>query len=454
MTGTVPEVNVLKQVKTKWRDTRMMKHRLLTIGAALVSIAVIAGCGEKAADKTAEKVDPVKSISTEPVTLKATSSGISIDENYLNTMKDLIKKHHPNITLDFIQPGKSNELTDMIAAGNTPDLVFTHTGMIVPLQANGILYDLNPLVKQHKVDLNRFDKPYLDDVYMTSTKGELFALPLYSKYHALYYNKSLFDKFGAPYPKDGMTMNETVELAKRVSRVEGATTYRGLNTGSNIIWIAQPLSLFTVDGEKPIVNTDGWRKMFDFGKTIYSIPGNSWTSVSPRTQFLKEQTLSMFLFQNLLDELSTPTQEGLNWDVVQYPSFPENPNVYPSSSTDVVMITSTSKYKEQALQVLNVLTSDEIQLMRSRQGVITVLSNPEIKKAFGTEIKFAEGKNLPGILKSKPALSPPISAYRQAAEGIVRRKFEDYLNNVADVNSILRMAEEEINKLIATEKSK
>lgn len=434
----------------------MLRYPLLAACAALLSIAAIAGCSKQAAPENEpdKKAEEAPAISTAPVTLRATSSGISIDDNYLESMREVLKKRHPNITLEFIQPAKGNELPDMIVAGTTPDLVFTHTGMIVPLQGNGILYDLNPLVKQHKIDLGRFDKQYLDDVYTTSTKGELFAFPLYSKYHALYYNKSLFDKFGAPYPKDGMSMDEAVELAKRVSRVEGDVTYRGLNTGSNIIWIAQPLSLFTVDGDKPTVNTDGWRKMFDYGKMIYSIPGNSWTNASPRNQFLKDQTLSMFLFQNLLDELREPTEAGFNWDVAQYPSFPENPNVHPSSSTDVVLVTNTSKYKEQALQVLDALTSEEIQMKRSREGVITVLQNAEVKKAFGTEIKFAQGKNLQGILKSKPALTPPISPYRQAAEGIVRRKFEEYLNNVADVNTILRMADEEIAKLIAAEKSK
>ncbi|MDF2723457.1 MAG: family 1 extracellular solute-binding protein [Paenibacillus sp.] len=441
----------------------MKKVPFVSACVALVSAAAIAGCSSDSAKETAPAAKPttetkaaetVPAISKDPVTLTATSNGIAIDEKYLATMKDLLKKKYPNITLNFVQPAKGNELPDMIVSGNTPDLLFTHTGAIAPLQANGILYDHNALVKQYKMDLARFDKQFLDDVHMTAAKGELYALPLYSKYHALYYNKSLFDKFGAPYPKDGMTMNETVELTKRVSRIEGTTNYRGLNTGSNIIWIAQPMNLFTVDGDKPIVNTDGWKKMFDFGKTIYSIPGNSWTSVSPRNQFLKDQTLAMFLFQNLIDELETPTKEGLQWDVVQYPSFPENPNTYPSSSTDVVLITSTSKYKEQALQVIEALTSDEIEMMRSKQGVLTVLKNPDIKKAFGTEIKFAEGKNLPGILKSKPAVSPPISAYRQTAEGIVRRKFEEYLNNVGDVNTILRAAEEEIAKAVATDKSK
>jgi ABC-type glycerol-3-phosphate transport system substrate-binding protein len=444
----------------------MVKGPMVAASAVLCAAAVLAGCSKTPAAETKapvaenkaptaeSKAEPVKAISNEPVTLKATANGISVDDVYLEAIKEQLKKKHPNITLEYTKPGKGQELPDLVAAGSIPDLVFTHTGALVPMKPLDVLFDLNPLVKQYSVDLNRFEKAYMDDIKGTADKGELYAFPLYSKYHANYYNKDLFDKFGVPYPKDGMTIDQTVELAKRVSRIEGGVTYRGLNTGSNIIWIAQPMSLFTVNADKPTVSTDGWRKMFELGKAIYSIPGNEWTSRSPRDQFLKDRTLSMFLFQNLLDELGAASKDGMNWDLVQYPSFPENPNVFPSASTDVIMVTKTSKYKEQALQVMNVLTSDELQMIRSKQGTVTSLKNPDIKAAFGSELKFAEGKNLKGIFKSRPALTPPISPYRQQAESIVRRKFEDYLNNVSDANTILRMADEEIAKLIADDKKK
>lgn len=391
-------------------------------------------------------------IEAKPVTITATSDGVSIDEVYINQIQQQLKRDYPHITFDFIQPGNGVTLETMVIAGDIPDLVFTHTGRIVPLQTLDLVYDTNPLVKQYNIDLSRFDKRFLDDVYETATNGELYALPLYYKFHALYYNKSLFEKFAAPFPVDGMTMNETVELARRVSRIEDGVEYRGLNTGSNIIWIAQPLSLFTVDANKALINTDAWRKMFEFGKEIYSIDGNSWTSRSPKKQFLEDMTLSMFLFQPFFDELEKAAESGLNWDLVQYPSFPENPNVFPSASTDVVMIIKTSKNKEYALQVMDVLISDELQMVRSRQGALTVLNNDGIKEAYGKELKHLEGKNLQSIFLSKPAVTPPISAYRQEGERIVRRKFEDYLNDVADVNTILRTAEEEINDYIAANK--
>jgi multiple sugar transport system substrate-binding protein len=40
---------------------------------------------------------------------------------------------------------------------------------------------------------------------------------------------------------------ETVELAKQVTRVDGGVQYRGLDPGNSVIWISQPLALAAVD---------------------------------------------------------------------------------------------------------------------------------------------------------------------------------------------------------------
>ncbi|MCC2686052.1 MAG: family 1 extracellular solute-binding protein [Paenibacillaceae bacterium] len=391
---------------------------------------------------------------SEPVTITSTVDGISVDDDWINLIKSELAKKHPNITFEFIPSVKGNTLADMVVAGTIPDLIFTHDGKIAPDEPLGFLEDITPMVKKYNVDLNKFNPKYLEDVKAGATNKTLYALPLDSKYHAMYYNKDIFDKFGAPYPTDGMSMDAVVELTKKVSRVEGGVEYRGLNTGSNIIWIAQAKNLFTVDHDKPIVNTEAWKKMFDFGKMIYTIPGNSWSSRTPKKQFYEDKTLAMFLFQNLFDELADATKDGLNWDVVQYPSFPDFPNTYPSTSTDIMLISKTSKNKDAAMQVIQVAISDEVQMARSKQGIVSVLKDPAIQKAFATDLKFLEGKNIQGIFKSHPAASPPISEYRQTAEGLVRRSFEDYLNNKGDVNTILRQAEENITKAIQESKSK
>jgi maltose-binding protein MalE len=50
-----------------------------------------------------------------------------------------------------------------------------------------------------------------------STKGEFLTMPYTVESAVMYYNKDLFDKFGATYPKDGLTWNETMDLARKLS---------------------------------------------------------------------------------------------------------------------------------------------------------------------------------------------------------------------------------------------
>jgi multiple sugar transport system substrate-binding protein len=427
----------------------MSKQTGWSASVLLAAIVFLTSCGSNGASSGApEAAKPAETKPPEPVTLTSTVDGVNIDDAWLNQIKTELAKKYPYITLEFILSVKGNTLADMVATGRIPDIVFTHDGRIAPLQQYGMLEDISPLIKQHNFDLKRFDPQYLDIVKEGASDGKLYAIPLDSKYHAMYYNKDIFDKFGVAYPRDGMTVNDTVELAKKVSRVEGGTVYHGLNTGSNMIWIAQARNLFTVDRDKPTVNTDGWKQMFELGKTIYTIPGNEWDNTTPKKQFYEQRKLAMFMFQNMFDELGTAMETGFNWDVVQYPSFPEYKNIYPSASTDVILISNTSKHKEAALKVIEAATSDEVQMTRSKQGIVSVLGSDAIKKAFATDLKFLQGKNIQGIFKSKPAAAPPISEYRQDGEKIVRAKFLEYLDNKADVNSLLRQAEEEIKQVI------
>jgi multiple sugar transport system substrate-binding protein len=252
-----------------------------------------------------------------------------------------------------------------------------------------------------------------------------------------------------------MTWDQTVELGKKVTRFEGGTQYRGLDPGSGIIWISQPLSLAAVDykTEKASINNDQWKKIFELVKTIYSIPGNKPVG-AVLNEFTKDKILAMVGHLNIFTTLEGAGKEGLDWDVVQYPSFPEKPNTFGNASVYVGTITQPSKNKKAALDVLDVLTSEPFQLARSQSGSITTLKSAEVKKAFGADMSFLQGKNVEGIFKSKPVQYPIASEFRSKAESIAKTRFNDYSAGTIDVNTALARAEEEINKMIEAEKKK
>lgn len=455
---------------------RNMKLNTLVAGL-MIAVLIVAGCGSSSEGNvnnntgnkegnqtvaenvvtpppTKPEAPPAPQISPDPVTLTAAIESVIIDSGYEALIMEALKKKHPNITLNIVQPGTGTRLTDMLAAGNVPDIIFTYNGRVPAYEELELLYDMNDLIKKHQIDLGRFEDNMIVDAKVASRNDELYGLPYGTNFHALFYNVDIFDKFGVDTPRDGMTWDETLDLAKKVTRKDGDTQYRGLDP-NGLGWIYQPLGIQAVDPDtgKAGVNNDQWKKVFELLKQIYTIPGNEREGTAINN-FLKDRNLAMIGYTNMFSQLEEPTRDGFNWDVAQYPSYPERPNTYGNASVNVVLVTKTSKHHDQSMQVIAVATSDEVQLENSKQGKISPLKSAEIKNAFGSGIDYLAGKSLTSIFKSKSVKYPLSSPYRSKAESLATAQFNEYLNGNIDVNTALKQAEEAINLMIAEEEAK
>ncbi|UUZ97729.1 extracellular solute-binding protein [Paenibacillus sp. P25] len=340
--------------------------------------------------------------------------------------------------------------------GEVPDLYISFNGNMPGLKERGLTMDLKPLFQQSKVDLSRFRPNYLDDIqYAVTEKGELYGLPIETGFHALYYNKEIFDKFGVAYPKDGMTMEDAVGLAKRLTRLDNGVQYRGWDIGS-IVRLAQPLGLEYIDRktEKAMMSGEGWKRVFELGREIYSIPGNEPSKDPGKNRldgFVKDRSIAMLSETNLFSRLKEAEKDGLQWDVVQSPFYKDRPNVYGNSTVYMVGAVPSTKHMDQVLQVIEVLTSDEVQMNVSKAGRISPLNNDAVQKAFGQDDPSLKTKNVSGIVKSQP-VKYPIYLYREIAEPLTIKKFDELLSGSGDVNAALRELDEEMNKAIQIEK--
>jgi multiple sugar transport system substrate-binding protein len=296
------------------------------------------------------------------------------------------------------------------------------------------------------LDVARFDKTVLNTV--TDEKG-IYAIPFAVQLYALYYNKDIFDKFAVAYPRDGMTWDDTIELARKVTRTEDGTPYRGLDTGDiNRIKLTKSLAIVDAKTGKASVNNDQWKQAFQMLHRIYSIPGNAPGKFAPHKDFIENKVIAMWPAWNILDELSALPPGSLNWDMAQYPSYKETPNTYFAVDTRVVFITKTSKNKEAAFKVIQTLTSDEVQLLSAREtGRLTPLVNRKIRDALA-ELPVLKGKNIQGVLKSRPAPAPNYTKYEQSTQKILVQAFKDYFDKGKDLNTVLRETDEEVNKYI------
>ncbi|GAA3412362.1 ABC transporter substrate-binding protein [Paenibacillus hodogayensis] len=418
----------------------------------LISTAIVfAGCSKS--ETVTPKSVPTEVKSLSPVTIRFHQlGGYFTDQDFSELVVEPVKKKYPHITV--VMDKTTEDLPELLTKGEAIDFLVTYHGRLINYIDMGVYFDITPLAKQHNIDLSRFESGALDTITAISPKKELIALPYANNLNATYYNKDVFDKFGVPYPKDGMLWEDAIELAKKVTRKEGSIQYRGLDTDMLGRYLL-PLSLNLIDAktDEVTVNSDPYKRVMEIGRQIYAIPGNEYNTGNAIDRFLKDRSVAMLTTVNLFLRLrETP---DLNWDVVQYPSFKERPNTYGQYDLHLAAPMANSKNRDDQMRVLEVLFSDEVQTIMSRKSAKqTVMKDPKYKQMFAQDLPEMKGKNIAGVFKSSSAPAPVNSIYYAKANSIVSAEFTNVVTNKKDVNTALRDAEEQIKLHIKTEKGK
>jgi len=437
----------------------MRKNRLRAAATMMLAVALIAGCGKSGAGGSEANPSAAQrpDLGNEPITLKFFnhSAGVVNDTEMETLLVRPVQKKYPNISFERVT---GVNLDQMIAAGELPDLIGSSNVSMFDMNSLGVTSDLKPFIERDKVDLSKMEPGALEVMAKFSTKGELLAMPYAMNYGVMAYNKDIFDKFGVPYPKDNMTWNETIELAKRVTRVQDGVQYVGLDMGSPHD-LTRAYSLPTVDENgKSLITGEGYKKVFNLFAQLYAIPG----IVDPKGKykygidfFLKDQRLAMYPYwiANLTSRIPPLIEAGqnFNWDIVSWPTFDDKPGLGRQFDFHLMIVPPTSKNKEAAYRVLEVLISEEAQREMNRGTRLTILKDPELKKQFASDLKIYEGKNLAGIFKVQPAPYEIASPY----DNIVNAKMNDAMKKIAtqgvDVNTALREAKEKADQEIAAQ---
>ncbi|MBD2864027.1 ABC transporter substrate-binding protein [Paenibacillus oceani] len=437
-----------------------MKRGLLLVGISTLMAAVVVGCGgsksgEETGNQPAKQEEPAAAVK-EPVelTIHNPSSG-NTTESFMELYGNAIEKKLPNIKLKFLA-SKDGYSMDKILINKVPLDIFYESDSFLPVRINqyNFQYDISDLIKKYNYDLNRIIPQNLQGVRQLAGGG-LYGLPVSTTSLALYYNKELFDKFGVPYPKDGMNWDEVYDLAVKMTRKDGATQYRGLIYILPNIGNMNQFSANYVDPKtgKASLSNDQWKKVLDNFARFYRIPGNELereTTVNNtvlQNYFVKEQTAAMKIDLSTL--LKYHEDSGMNWDMVSLPTFKELPGVGPQLSTSFWNITSMSKHKDEAFQVLQFLTSDEFQLeMTKKRMLVPILADPEIRSHFGEDVEFTKKRNVKAVLPERIANPMYLSIHNDAVSKQYMEAFKDVITGVKDSNTALRDAEEKANQTI------
>jgi multiple sugar transport system substrate-binding protein len=440
----------------------MGKKVILTLLCALLISAFSAGCGGKETGQGADDggagggknaSDALTTID-QPVTL--TIAAQLSPELYAQFIEEPVAKKFPNVRLERLLPGGNSGASPqgtatLISAGTIPDIILSLPGWYGQQKLQDLFSDLTPLIKKYNFDLNRYYSGIVETARSYSPEGTIEFLPESMTTAFLMYNKAIFDKFGVAYPKDGMTWEEAIELARKVTRTDNGVQYRGMDVLRDFTVNNTQLSLPFVDQQtkKSVVNSDGWKTYFTMMKSLYDIEGNrppTRQALGNFDGFAKEQTVAMYVarLENITQLVAD--NSDLDWDMVTLPVFKELPNTGTQVNTPFFAISPASTKKDAAFKVIAYLLSDEVQLEHNKDGRLTVLKNESIRRQFGSNIKELTGKHIEAALKLTPAKPRPYTIYDNY--GVIRlgNALIDVVMSNKDINTALREADEWTNK--------
>lgn len=437
-----------------------MKRRLGMAATLSLAVVVAAACGKSDGEGAASA--PEKEAPKEPYTMVIHGGGFKLEE-FDARFRSVLQAKFPHITFEYIAGGKGATIQDLAAAGHLPDIIRNDPPVMRTNYFNmKIEYDLREQIQKHKFDLNRFNKAFIDEIIDIGGKtGAIYGLPVPPYLPTVvYFNKDLFDKFGVPYPKDGMSWDEMYELAKKMSRIDGGQPYRGFSSSMPTVTRDNVFNLPIVDPQKDgLGNMETWTKIFNNLKRFYEIPNNPIESTGQLEQnaFMKGN-VALHNHQLNVNFLNIPA--NVNWDIVSVPYMEGAPKLMPIRGPSYWSITQQSKHKDEAFQVITEMLSDEVQMVDSRNGMPTTLNNKAIQDALGKDHPDVKSKNMNAVNFYPPAPIPPrreagkteISESSQAL--IMSEQMQKVARNQADVNTSLREADERIRKMIEEERSK
>lgn len=425
--------------------------REIVLSATVLALLLNIGCQSQG--EPGEQSASVSEISTEPVTLKfMVAHGAFTQEEFDAYIADQVKKKYPHITVEWV----TGKLQDMIAADDVPDILIAGLPGIPALQELQVIENLDPFIKKFGLDLSIYDPVPIEAIEKFGGNGEMIALPFRMNIPALFYNKEVFDRFGIAYPKDDMTWEETIDLARQLTRSEGGVQYLGLHTGG-ADRMAMGLSLPYVNKQtnEAVLTTDDWAKVLNLYKTLHDIPGyvtDGKITSNSHNKFVKEKTIAMSGYWGAdvigeIDKLHKSGQE-LNWDMVNLPAFEKGKGQAWQAETHNLIVTTTSKHKDQAFQVVSFVTGEEVQKLINKDGRITALKKTEeMKNEYGADLEILKGKNTNAFFTLQPGMHEHTKFDVKGRSLIVEASNEMILKGI-DVNTALRNAQDKLNQYI------
>jgi multiple sugar transport system substrate-binding protein len=226
-----------------------------------------------------------------------TMYGSKQDEyNFRQQFTDMFEMTHNNIDIEVVpaidyseqqfedqskpqEPINQLEKIKAIMTGANPvDIMIVDMSMLGQLVNESLLKQLDPLLKEEKIDTNEFVPTVIEGI-KEEGNGFIYALTPTFTPSALYYNKKLFTQKGITLPTDGMSWDDVFIKAKQLTSGTGKDAIFGFSFNQwgagdgfyDMQNFAAPLQLKMFDDKAELmtVNTPQWEALWKTSTGLY-----------------------------------------------------------------------------------------------------------------------------------------------------------------------------------------
>ncbi|WP_438447880.1 ABC transporter substrate-binding protein [Gorillibacterium sp. sgz5001074] len=445
-------------------------NRITGIGlTAALAAGLLAGCSGSDGD---EAVAGMKKLGKDE---QATVKIMYYDEqSFYSKYGNLFLSKFPNIDLQVVSTSglyKPNmdydKAVESFIEEQQPDLIMLQENQYEKYAAEGKLLELDGVVKQEKFDTAGIH-PGILELLRSKGGGKLYGLAPDFYSQAVFYNKTVFDQYGVPYPKDQMSWEDLLNLAKRFptdgdkeKRIYGL--YQAYDQGlfglGSQIGHTNGLAFVDAGAMKMTIQSDSWKKVFQTAidaaqsKAIYKPePGQDGFRGGSMEEYLKSNLFIAgraamtidggYFLENLnraKDALKdTPLPQ---WEVVTVPVDPAHPDTgLGLSLNQIFAVNAKSPNLRATWELLKYISGDEYAKIMSRSS----LSGGMLARTG--YIKDKNGHNLEAFYKLKPISGTLYQDYQKLPnsffpmfQAMAEKELSEVLNQNKTLDAVLQI---------------
>jgi len=354
-----------------------MKNRLLVL--AMIASLVLTACGGQVVPSPAE----APAATTQPA-----AGGAPVQITYmewgdpaeLDVWKAIVSDFeavNPSIKVDVqVSDWDSywTKLKTLLAANTPPDVFAMDAPLFRDYQSRGVLLNLQPHIDKNP---GMLDGLYPNTLTAYQSPDGYFGLPRDFQTIVVFYNKDMFDKAGAPYPKSDWTYTDLRATAKALTKDtngDGKIDQFGyvidpwdFEPGmSEIIW-AYGGDLINADHTKTLLGEPKAREAFQFLHDMMFVD-KSIPDPNTSQQYGQDLFLSGNAAMIAMGHWAVPSYSGASfrWDVAPMPKGPAGQATSVNSAGFVVG--KDSKHPEEAFAFIKFVESVAGQTRLAQMG--------------------------------------------------------------------------------------